>query len=118
MKRLLTICLIVTLTSLSSYAVRATDHPNAAEQEKSEGKTAKSIPFHGKIEALDKSAKSLKVGERTFLITSSTKLTKAGKPVTLDDANVGDEVGGAYREGTTGKLELVSLRIGPKPAKK
>ena len=42
---------------------------------------------------------------------------KAGKPALIDDAAVGDEVGGAYREGEGGKLEVVSLRLGPKPEK-
>ena len=35
----------------------------------------------------------------------------------LDDATVGEVVGGSYHGGEEGKLELMSLRIGPKPAK-
>ena len=56
------------------------------------------------------------VGERKFFATSTTKIMKAGKPAILTDALAGDEVGGAYRDVGNGKLELISLRIGPKPA--
>lgn len=81
-------------------------------------KAARSLPFHGKVTAVDKDAKVLTVGERKFQATSTTKIVKAGKPAILTDAHVGDEVGGAYREVDGGKLELVSLRIGPKPEEK
>jgi hypothetical protein len=50
-------------------------------------------------------------------VTSTTKITKAGKLAMLEDATAGEEVGGAYHEGESGKLELMSLRIGPKPEK-
>ena len=59
----------------------------------------------------------LKVGERTFLVTSTTRISKAGQPATFADATVGEEVGGQYKAGTGDKLELLSLRIGPRPDK-
>ena len=73
------------------------------------------IPFHGKIDAVDKTAKTIKVGTRTLQVTSETKMKKAGQPTTLDAANVGEEVGGNYKKADDGKLLLQSLRIGPKP---
>lgn len=76
---------------------------------------ARAIPFRGKIGAVDKQAKTVKVGERTFQITADTRIMKAGKPATLEDATVGEEVGGAYREGADKKLNVVSLRIGARP---
>ena len=60
------------------------------------------IPFRGKLASVDKSAKTITVGERTFQITSETKTMKAGKPATLDDAVVGEEVGGQYRKAEDG----------------
>lgn len=90
-------------------------------QEKKQGTNAPAAkekrdtaPFRGKIVAVDKTAKTIKVGERTFQVTSSTKIMKAGKPATLDDATVGEEVGGHFKKTDDGKLELLSLRIGPK----
>jgi len=109
------LCLIAAMTALCSLPVSAADKP--APSEKGEKKAAKHLPFHGKVEAVDKNAKTLKVGERTFHVTSTTKITKAGKPAILEDATVGEEVGGSYHEGEEGKLEVLSLRIGPKPAK-
>ena len=74
-------------------------------------------PFRGKIAAVDKTAMTIKVGERTFAVTSTTKISKGGQPATFADATVGEEVGGQYKTGTGDKLELLSLRIGPRPEK-
>ena len=116
MKRLLTIGLIAAVASLGSVAISAESAPKPAD--KAEKKERKSVPFHGKIESVDKAAKSIKVGERTFHATSATRFTKAGKAAIFDDLKAGEEIGGAYHEGEGGKLELVSLRIGPKPEAK
>ena len=99
---------------LGTLTAMAADRPASADAEK---KSNRSVPFRGKIDVLDKSTKSFKVGTRTFQVVSETKIMKAGKPALIDDAAVGDEVGGAYREGEGGKLEVVSLRLGPKPEK-
>jgi hypothetical protein len=75
-------------------------------------------PFHGKIGAVDKTAKTITLDEktkRTFQVTSETKIMKDGKPATLDDATVGDQVGGRYKKGDDGKLSILSLRLGEKP---
>jgi hypothetical protein len=72
------------------------------------------LPFLGKIDAVDKVAKTVKVGERTFHVTAETRILKAGKPATLDDAVMGDEVVASYKE-AGGKLTALSLRIGPRP---
>src|ERR1700687_1994336 len=57
-------------------------------------KPGKGGPFHGKLAAIDKVAKTITVGKRTFQITSETKIKKAGKPATLDDGVVGETVSG------------------------
>jgi len=75
------------------------------------------IPFSGNINSIDKAAKTINIGKvkkKDIQITDATKIKKDGKPATLDDAKVGDEVGGSYRD-NGGKLEAASLRIGPKP---
>jgi hypothetical protein len=83
------------------------------------GQNARLVPFHGKLDSVDKVAKSIKSGERTFQVMPATKITTDGsKPGTLDDAKVGETIGGAYREGDGGSYQLVSLRLGPKPEKK
>lgn len=78
-------------------------------------KKANPIPFSGKLGSVDKIAKTITVGERVFQITSQTKLSKAGKPATLEDAVVGEEVGGSYQKSEEGKLNAKTVRFGPKP---
>ena len=95
--------------------------PAAAEKgekaAKAEKKNQRYVPFHGKVDLVDKTAGTVKVGERTFHVTPETKITKAGKPATVQEASVGEEVGGAFQQGDSGRLELTSLRIGPKVPK-
>jgi len=107
MKRLLSPILAAVLAATLALPAFAADDKKEAP--------ARAIPFRGKIAAVDKQAKTIKVGERTFHITAESKIAKAGKPATLDDATVGEEVGGAYREGADKKLNVVSLRVGPRP---
>ena len=71
------------------------------------------IPFHGRLKAVDKTAKTISLGNETIQITSETKITKAGKPATLEDGAVGEEVAGAYRKDADGKLNAASLRLAP-----
>lgn len=74
------------------------------------------LPFHGRIKAIDKTNKTVSVGNEVFQVTSETKITKENKPATLEDGTVGEEIAGTYRKEADGKLNALSLRIGPKPA--
>lgn len=122
-KRILTLfaCAAIACSGFNAFAAdKPADKPVAPEKGEKKGgkaadkKAARPLPFHGKVTAVDKDAKVITVGERKFHATSTTKIMKAGKPAILTDAQPGEEVGGAYREVEGGKLELVSLRIGPK----
>lgn len=92
--------------------------PAAAPQKP---KANRPYPFNGRISAVDTINKTITVGQsekkRVFHITSETRMVKAGKPAILDDAVVGEEIGGLCRKTDDGKLEAVSLRFGPKPEK-
>jgi hypothetical protein len=111
MKKLIISILIAAFAATAALPVMAADEKPAKEA----APAARAIPFRGKIAAVDKSAKTIKVGERTFHVTSDTRIVKAGKPATLDDATVGEDVGGAYRESEDKKMNLVSLRVGARP---
>ena len=96
--------------------VSAADNP-ATPEAPPKARTPRGMPFKGKIKAVDKAAKTITLDREksnVLFVTSQSKLTKAGKPAVFDDATVGEEVGGLARE-KDGKLEIVSLRIGPKP---
>lgn len=113
MKRLLIACAVAALAASASLSTTAFAAPVPAEQQQ-ENRT-RPIPFRGKIAAVDKQAKTITVGERVFQIMADTRINKAGKPATLDDASVGEEIAGAYRQGADKTLQAVSVRIGPRP---
>ena len=73
-------------------------------------------PFHGKLAALDKAAKTITVGKRTFRITSSTRIKRAGVPAALDNAVIGETVSGYVKLAEDGKLVATTLNLGPKNA--
>ena len=71
-------------------------------------------PFHGKLAAMDKIAKTIKVGESVYQITSATKITKDGKPATLEDGVVGEPVSGYVKPTEDGKMPATTLHFGAK----
>jgi hypothetical protein len=115
MKKLIAVALMAAFAAFTSLNLHAADKDQKPPAEKA-GKSGH-LPFHGKVVSVDKTAKTIKVGERTFHVMGTTNVNKTGKPATLDDVTVGEEVRGAYTE-KDGKLELLSLGIGPAPEKK
>src|SRR5262249_2561527 len=77
--------------------LRAQDAPAAAAPKK-----VRPLPFHGKVETIDATAKTLTIGKETIQITSDTKIMKAGKPAPTGDGGLGDDVAGAYRKEADG----------------
>ena len=71
-------------------------------------------PFHGKLAEVDKIAKTIKVGESVYQITSATKITKDGKPATLEDGVVGEPVSGYVKPTEDGKMPATTLHFGAK----
>lgn len=92
---------------------------NRTAVEKKEAKPRKPgvVPFHGKVKAVDRTAKTIMVKNLVIQITSETKIVKAGKRAVLEDAVVGEEVGGAYKKAADGTLNATTVRFGPKEAK-
>lgn len=72
------------------------------------------LPFHGKIKSVDNAAKTISIGEMTLNITSESKILKMGKPATFQDIAVDDNAAGSYHKDPSGKMDVVSLRIGAK----
>jgi hypothetical protein len=98
---------------------RAGSTPSTAVDKTDKTKRADRIPFHGKIAAVDRTALTLtlegKEKKRVIHLTPDTRMLKAGKPATLADAVVGEEVGGQTAKTLDGREEAISLRFGPKP---
>ena len=97
------------LRAAESTNAPTSDQEAASKHKKSEHST---LPFHGKLTAIDKNAMTLTVGERTFEITSETKITKDNVPATLADGVVGEMVGGAYKKNADGKLSATMIHFG------
>jgi hypothetical protein len=101
-------------------AAQTNDKPAVAKKPAAEKKeTSKSEkkqssgPFRGKLAELDKTAKTITVGTRTFQVTSATKIFKAGKPATLEDGVVGEIVSGGFKTAEDGKLVATKVTFGP-----
>jgi hypothetical protein len=101
------------MTTTNKTKSKSTNSPAASDAK------AKSLPFKGKLGAVDNNAKTITLDEKTkrvFIITSETRLTKNGKPATLQDAVVGEEITGSYKKQADGKLSAVSVNLGGKAA--
>lgn len=88
-----------------------------AEKIQATAKKAGAGPFHGKLAAMDKVAKTLTVGKRTFQVTSETRIFKGDKPATFDEGTLGEEVSGYVKPAAEGKLIATKVTFGAKPAK-
>ncbi len=103
----------VQLLAQSTNNPAATKTSTAVKQN-SATKKKSAHPFHGNLAAVDKTAKTIKLGESVYQITSETKITKGGKPATLDDGVVGEPVSGYAKPTGDGKMAATSVRFGPK----
>jgi len=89
--------------------------PPAADIKAAPDKKPSAGPFHAKLTAVDRTAKTITVGKRTFQITSETKFFKAGKPATIADGVVGEQASGYVKPNSDGKLVATKVNFGPKP---
>jgi len=108
---------LIPVLLVAAFAAVTTLPTTAADDAKPAAPAARAIPFRGKIDAIDKQAKTFKINERTFHVTADTRVVKDGKPGTFDNAATGQDVTGSYREGADKKLNVVVLRIGAAPTK-
>jgi hypothetical protein len=75
------------------------------------------LVFTGNLTAVDTNAMTFTIKERTFEVTSDTKIFKDGNPATLEDGVVGDKAGGTYKKSDDGKLTALTVRFGEKKKK-
>jgi hypothetical protein len=114
MKKLFSSAALAAAILASPFFAQAADKEAPADAPKTQNQAR--LPFNGKISAVDKNAKTItlegKEKARVFLITSETRIRKERKPATLDEVQVGERVGGSYRESAEGKMELLTLNVG------
>ena len=100
---LLAVAVAGTSITLRAQDAASTNHPVARPH---------AVPFHGKLKAVDNAAKTITFGTHAIQITSETKITKDGKPASLADGVVGENVSGRARRTADGKFEAVSVNFG------
>jgi hypothetical protein len=85
-------------------------------------KSPKALPFHGKISAVDQTAKTFSIAgketTRIYKITDKTVITKDGKPATMADVTETEEVRGSYWKQADGSLEAKTVKLGEKAESK
>jgi hypothetical protein len=113
-----TIVGLVTLGALATLGLTTPVFaaPNQDAKQPSE-KQEKGQPFHGKIEELDATAKTMKVGTATIYVTEATKLTRHDKTIKFAEMKVGEEVHGTTKVTFDGKTEALTVKMGPKEDK-
>jgi hypothetical protein len=109
--------LLATCTPLTvQAAAKKSPAPDAASAPAS-AKTERAVPFHGKISAVDQTAKTFTIAgkekARVFKVTDKTLLTKAGVPAAMKDVQANDEVRGTYVKATDGSLDARIVKLGP-----
>ena len=90
---------------------RAEDSTNAPAAQAPVHKKSHGLPYHGKVSAVDANAMTFTVGKMTIGISSTTKITKDGKPAVFSDITVGENVTGSYKKGDDGKLTASSVKV-------
>jgi hypothetical protein len=110
-------CLCIAVAGLPIGARGQATNAPATKMKEAKAKKPSTLPMNGKLKAVDKTARTISVGTRTFQVTAETRISKGELPATLDDSVVGEAVSGAYQKGENGKLTALSLHFGPKPAK-
>jgi hypothetical protein len=115
---------ICTPLTVQAAAKKSPSPPNAASDPASvkttpspTKKTERAVPFHGKISAVDQTAKTFTIAgkekARVFKVTDQTLLTKAGAPATMKDVQANDEVRGTYMKAADGSLDARIVKLGP-----
>ncbi len=97
----------------SSASPSATASPTASPAKQ----TARSIPFHGMISAVDQSAKTFAIAGKkqspVFKVTDKTSITKGGNTASMKDITENEEVSGSYWKNADGTLEAKTVTLGP-----
>jgi hypothetical protein len=96
---------------------RAEDNTNAPASAQPAPKKA-TLPFKGKVTAVDTNAMTFSLANLTLNVTSATKIAKGDTPAVMADITVGATVTGSYKKDSEGKLNVAKVKIVEKAEKK
>ncbi len=101
-----------------SAAEKESPAPEASASPEATAKPARPIPYRGKIESVDESARTFTVGKHTIKVTDETKITKNDAAAAMSDIVADEQVRGSYWKKEDGSLEAKSVKLGAKTAGK
>lgn len=91
----------------------------AKEEAPAPARKVAGYPFRGKIGAIDAEKWTLTVTtkntKRVLPVSKKAKIVKNGKPAKLADGKVGEDVTGYIKKLEGDKVEVTTIRFGPKP---
>ncbi len=77
------------------------------------GTTAESgTIFRGKVTKVDSAAQTVMIGNQTYVVLPTTKITKHNTQASFSDVKIGSLTHGTYKTSAENKMELTSLEIG------
>ncbi len=97
MKKTIALLSLVAAALIAMPAISSAQDTAAAPAAAAGAAKKKGQSFHGKVVSVDATANTITVGKQTLTVTSTTKITKDGKPATLGDFAAGDAVAGACK---------------------
>jgi Domain of unknown function (DUF5666) len=117
MKKYIALATIVAAVIATPAVVRAQDASTNTPAATTPAPKKHGAPAaHGKVSAVDATAMTItisgKAGDKTYTVTSDTKITKDKKPATLADIAVGDMVSIAAKKGEAGALNATAITVG------
>ncbi|HYG23062.1 MAG TPA: DUF5666 domain-containing protein [Verrucomicrobiae bacterium] len=69
--------------------------------------------FNGEVDRVGAANQTLRIGQRTYHILPTTRITRAiGDPMTFSDIKKDQYVSGTYKESAEGRLEVLTLEVG------
>lgn len=101
-------------------AEKKSSSPAASASASPTKESARPIPFHGMVSAVDQKAKTFTIAgkevSRVFKVSERTVVTKAGQPAKMTDIVENVEVSGSYWKAADGNLEAKTVKVGPMSA--
>jgi hypothetical protein len=122
---LITACLaaLACCAPVAAFAASPSPSPSPAKETTAAEKTttARALPFHGTISAVDQTAKTFTIAgkekSRVFKVTDKTVVTKNGAAATMTDIVANEHVSGSYLKVADESLEAKTVKLGPKAEK-
>lgn len=102
----------------AAQTAKAADTGRAAQPKAQTKRRVVGYPFRGKVGATDTNKWTLTVvtknTKRVLPVSRRAKIIRNGKPVKLSDGKVGEEVAGYIRKLDGDRIEVTTIRFGPK----